>query len=155
MGQLVHIQSGRWEKTGVGCWKFEPDALQTGQYVVARTNETIEAFTTLVRNELGLGHSIPLLLTYQLPGCMATGDPASEEPKNLVSSEDIELMMSVKEWNNDVHICVIYGALNVATYQFLCRTSFTIGETTYLNDGVSEAEHCSMINGEWNERQNR
>ncbi|CAF1709410.1 unnamed protein product [Brassica oleracea var. botrytis] len=145
MGQLVHIRSGRWEKTGVGSWKFEPDSVETGHYIVARTNETIDSFKTLVRDELGIGHLIPLLLTYQLAGCMAEGDPACQEPTNLLTSEDIEIMMSVKEWNNEVQICVTYGALNVSKYQFLCRTSFTIGETTYLDDGVTEAENCSMI----------
>ncbi|CAG7874561.1 unnamed protein product, partial [Brassica rapa] len=72
-------------------------------------------------------------------------DPAREAPIDLLTSEDIELMMSVKEWNNDVQICVTYGALNVAKYQFFCRTSFKIGENTYLEPGVTEAEHCSRI----------
>ncbi|CAN7104525.1 unnamed protein product [Brassica rapa subsp. narinosa] len=145
MGQLVHIRSGRWEKIGDGSWKFEPDSVERGHYIVARTNETIESFTTLVRDELCIGLLTPLLLTYRLPGSMSHGDPAREAPIDLLTSEDIELMMSVKEWNNDVQICVTYGALNVAKYQFFCRTSFKIGENTYLEPGVTEAEHCSII----------
>lgn len=106
MGQLVHIRSGRWKKIGDGSWKFELDSVDTGHCIVARTNETIESFKTLVRDELGIGHLIPLLLTYQLPGSMSEGDPARQAPTDLLTSEDIELMMSVKEWNNDVQICV-------------------------------------------------
>ncbi|CAN7030396.1 unnamed protein product, partial [Brassica oleracea var. botrytis] len=73
-------------------------------------------------------------------------DSSAHAPITLLTSEDIEIMMSVKEWKNEVVTCVTYGAVNIAKYQFLCRTPFTIGDTTYLGDGISEEEHCSMIN---------
>lgn len=148
MGQLVHIRSGQWEKTEEGSWKIQADASEKDHYIVARTNEGFDLFTTLVHDELVIRDLIPVVLTYQLPECMVQGDPSAQAPTNLSTSEDIEIMMSVKEWKNEVQICVMYGALNIAKYQFLCRTPFRIGDTTYLYDGICEEEHCSLINGE-------
>lgn len=138
MGQLVNIRSGRWDKTEEGGWKFEREDSEVYHYIVARTNERIEKFTKLVRQQLRIGDLCPLVLTYQLPGCMFQDDPSAHAPITLLTSEDIEIMMSVKEWKNEVVTCVTYGALNIAKYQFLCRTPFTIRDTTYLGDGISE-----------------
>ena len=84
---------------------------------------------------------------------MFQDDSSAHAPITLLTSEDIEIMMSVKEWKNEVVTCVTYGAVNIAKYQFLCRTPFTIGDTTYLGDGISEEEHCSMINCKCNHGQ--
>ncbi|CAF2042974.1 unnamed protein product [Brassica napus] len=146
MGQLVNIRAGRWNKTDEGRWKFEEDNSEVYHYIVARTNEGFEEFTKLVRQQLRIEDLCPLLVTYQLPGCMVQDDPSAHAPITLLTSEDIEIMMSVKEWKNEVVTCVTYGALNIAKYQFLCRSPFTIGDTTYLADGITEEVHCRMIN---------
>lgn len=55
MGQLVNIRSGRWDKTEEGGWKFEREDSEVYHYIVARTNERIEKFTKLVRQQLRIG----------------------------------------------------------------------------------------------------
>lgn len=135
MGQLVRIRRGQWAKTDDGGWKFEPDASDVDQFIFSRSNEAIESFTKLVRE------------VYQLPRCMVKEDSSTNAPLTLSTSEDIEIMMSVKEWKNEVHICVTCGALNIAKFQFLCRTPFTIGDITYLTDGVKDDGHSTLTNG--------
>lgn len=58
------------------------------------------------------------------------------------------MMMSIQEWTNEVQLCVTYEALNIAKYRFMCRAPFTIGDTTYLDDGIIEEQNLAAINGE-------
>ncbi|CAN6873781.1 unnamed protein product [Brassica oleracea] len=147
MGQLVRIKSGKWNKSAVGCWQFEGDHAEVEQYIVARTNENIDSFTCLIREELVIGHECPIALTYQMPDRMLHGIPSNSQPANIVTSDDVEFLMSVQEWTNGVQLCNTYGARNVAKYQFLCRTSFNIGDVKYLDGSVTEEEHFAYLRG--------
>ncbi|KAL0732426.1 hypothetical protein Bca4012_008635 [Brassica carinata] len=88
-----------------------------------------------------------MLLTYKLPPCMIDLEDSQSKPTNVETSLDVEVMMSVDEWTKDVQLCVTQGALEVAKYQFLCRSPFTIGSRTFLSEGTSEEQHLEMING--------
>ncbi|CAF2083036.1 unnamed protein product [Brassica napus] len=46
-------------------------------------------------------------------------------------------------------VYVTSGPEPVAKYQFLCRYPFTIGEKTYLEEGVTEEQHRQAIRGLW------
>ncbi|KAL0681539.1 hypothetical protein Bca4012_048386 [Brassica carinata] len=67
-------------------------------------------------------------------------------PLNIVSNTNVEIMMGAHEWNTKPKLCLIIGAEEVARYQFVCRTTFTIGDRTFLTDGVSEEQHLVTIN---------
>ncbi|CAN6856030.1 unnamed protein product, partial [Brassica oleracea] len=71
---------------------------------------------------------------------------ATIAPLNIVSNTDVEIMMGAHEWNTEPKLSVIIGAEEVAWYQFVCRTTFTIGDRTFLTDGVSEEQHLATIN---------
>ncbi|KAL0733095.1 hypothetical protein Bca4012_009305 [Brassica carinata] len=71
-----------------------------------------------------------------------------EPPHNILTNEDVEFLMSIQEWKNEIFVCVTSGALGVAKYQFLCRTPYTIGDTTYLGEGITEEHHLAAINEE-------
>ncbi|CAF1919164.1 unnamed protein product [Brassica napus] len=145
MGQLVRIPSGKWNKSTAGGWQFEGDPSEVEQYIVACTNENIESFTGLISEELIIGPECPIALTYQLPDTMLQGIASNSLPANIITSEDVEVVMSVQEWTNGVQLCITYGSLNVARYEFLCRTPFRVGDTTYLDGRVSEEDHVAMI----------
>ncbi|KAL0712696.1 hypothetical protein Bca4012_019674 [Brassica carinata] len=145
MGQLVCVRSGKWNKTEEGIWTFDGDPSDVDHYIVAANNEDIECLTSLVREELGILAESPIVLTYQLPRSMLEEDLSTSPPNNITTSADVEVMMSVQEWTSEVVICVTYGAMNVAKYQFMCRTPFTIGDATYLADGVTEEDHIAAI----------
>ncbi|KAL0862433.1 hypothetical protein Bca101_022618 [Brassica carinata] len=99
----------------------------------------------LVRAEIGIGEHTPMVLSYQLPPNLLLPYGSTSAPTNVQTAEDVEMVMSVQEWTNEVKLCVTFGASNVAKYQFLCREPFTLGETTFLSDGITEEEHLAAI----------
>ncbi|KAH0856841.1 LOW QUALITY PROTEIN: hypothetical protein HID58_085102 [Brassica napus] len=109
------------------------------------TNEEIQSLMSLVREEIGIGEHTPVVLSYQLPPNILLPYGSKSAPTNVLTGEDVELMMSVQEWTNDVQLCVTFGATNVAKYQFLCKEPFTIDGTTFFSDGVTEEEHIAAI----------
>ncbi|KAF2612194.1 hypothetical protein F2Q70_00011223 [Brassica cretica] len=145
MGQLVRIRIGKWNKSAAGCWQFEGDPGVVEQYIVACTNENIDSFTSLIREELVIGPECPVALTYQLSDGMLHGIQSTSQPSNIVTSDDVEVVMSVQEWTNGVQLCITYGAQNVAKYQFLCRSPFNIGDIKYLDGSVTEEEHFASL----------
>ncbi|CAN6925241.1 unnamed protein product [Brassica oleracea] len=147
MGQLVRIRIGKWNKSAAGCWQFEGDPGIVEQYIVARTNKNIDSFTSLIREELVIGPECPVALTYQLPDEMLHGIQSTSQPSNIVTSDDVVVVMSVQEWTNVVQLCITYGARNVAKYQFLCRSPFNIGDVKYLDGSVTEEEHFASLRG--------
>ncbi|KAH0904077.1 hypothetical protein HID58_043580 [Brassica napus] len=147
MGQLVRIRIGKWNKSAAGCWQFEGDPGIVEQYIVARTNKNIDSFTSLIREELVIGPECPVALTYQLPDGMLHGIQSTSQPSNIVTSDDVVVVMSVQEWTNVVQLCITYGARNVAKYQFLCRSPFNIGDVKYLDGSVTEEEHFASLRG--------
>ncbi|KAF2538237.1 hypothetical protein F2Q68_00022940 [Brassica cretica] len=78
---------------------------------------------------------------------MLHGIPSNSQPGNIVTYDDVEVVMSVQEWTNGVQLCNTYGARNVAKYQFLCRTPFNIGDVKYLDGSVTEEEHFVSLRG--------
>lgn len=57
------------------------------------------------------------------------------------------MMICVHEWNTEPRLCVIFGAEDVATYQFRCRSPFTIGRRHFLDDSVTEEQHMAVVLG--------
>ncbi|KAL0716908.1 hypothetical protein Bca4012_066230 [Brassica carinata] len=145
MGRLVRVRCGQWARTEGGIWVFNGDPGESENYVLTRTNEEFPALLTLLRKELNISLQTPVVLTYRLPGNMIHPADAEVTPINIASTEDLEAMMSVHEWTNEVYICVTCGAMNVAKYQFLCRTPFEIGDKKFLFDGVTEEEHMAAV----------
>ncbi|KAF3566884.1 hypothetical protein DY000_02019258 [Brassica cretica] len=78
---------------------------------------------------------------------MLHGIPSNSQPANIVTSDEVEVVMSVQEWTNGVQLCNTYGARNVAKYQFLCRTPFNIGDVKYLDGSVTGEEHFASLRG--------
>ncbi|CAN6871119.1 unnamed protein product [Brassica oleracea] len=55
------------------------------------------------------------------------------------------MMICVYEWNTEPRLCVIFGAEDVATYQFRCRSPFTIETRNFLADVVTEEQHIAVV----------
>ncbi|KAL0716252.1 hypothetical protein Bca4012_065574 [Brassica carinata] len=123
MGRLVRVRSGHWEKSDEG-----------------------SPCTVLCAKNFVLPHTTPMVLTYKLPPCMIDPEGSQSQPTNVETYFDVEVMMSIDEWTNDVHLCLTYGALEVAKYQFLCRSLFTISSRTYLSEDITEEQHLASIN---------
>ncbi|KAL0743246.1 hypothetical protein Bca4012_084759 [Brassica carinata] len=113
----------------------------------SRENESIEDFTGLVREAYNIPTKTLLMLTYKLPQWMLASGGEESPPQTLLSSGDVEVMMSIREWDGYQIVCVLCGAKRVAKYGFLRRSPFNIGNMTFLGDGITEEEHMSAIKG--------
>lgn len=88
------------------------------------------------------------MLMYQLPCWMLVPGGEDAPPQSLISSGDVEVMMSIQEWNGYQVVCVLCGAQRVAKYGFLRRSPFNIGNMTFLGDGITEEQHMAAIKDE-------
>ncbi|CAH8382616.1 unnamed protein product [Eruca vesicaria subsp. sativa] len=87
----------------------------------------------------------PLLLTFQLPQWMLEPNGETWPPHKIQTNADWDMMMTVHEGDVEPNICVIFGAEEVATFHFRCRSPFTIGTLTFLGEGVTEEEHMALV----------
>ncbi|CAH8384743.1 unnamed protein product [Eruca vesicaria subsp. sativa] len=108
-------------------------------------NEKIPSLMSLVREEQRIGEQTPKVLSYHLPPNRLLPYGCTSAPTNVLTPEDVELLLSVQEWTKDVELCFTFGAENVAKYQFLCREPFTIGQRTFLSDRITEEYHLAAI----------
>ncbi|KAL0802869.1 hypothetical protein Bca101_058045 [Brassica carinata] len=145
MDQLLRLISGQWTKSLDGIWRFEGDPSIEEHYIITKTNEKIPALMSLVRNELGIEEDTPMVLSYHLPPNLLLPYGSTSQPTNVLTPEDVEILLSIQEWTKNVVLYVTFGAANVAKYNFLCREPFTIGDTTFLSDGISEEDHVAAI----------
>lgn len=78
---------------------------------------------------------------------MLQHDRPNTLPITLSCDKDVEIMSSVSDYMTEPVLYVTNGPELVAKYQFFCRLPFTINETTYLQEGVSEEQHHQAIRG--------
>lgn len=147
MVRLVRVFKGQWSKSQQGVWRFHEDQGVLPRDILLRVNENIESLKELLRSIFNIEPQTPILLTFQLPQWMLEPEGETWPPHNIVTKADVEMMLSVHEWNTEPRLCIIYGAEEVATYQFRCRAPFTIGRFTFLGEGVTEEQHLAIING--------
>lgn len=124
----------------------------TGRDILVANTEQLEALKDLVRAVFCLRRETPMVVTFQLPQWMLEPDGETWPPHNLNSNADVDMMMSVHEWNVEPRLCVIFGAEDVATYQFRCRRPFTTGSSTFLAEGVTEEQHMALVLGKFTYR---
>lgn len=148
MVQIIRIITGQWTKSADGVWRFNDNPFEVEQYILAKTNQEFQSLISLVREEIGIGEKTPMVVSYQLPPNLLLPYGSTSAPTNLLTAEDVELVMSVQEWTKEVQLCVTFGAANVAKYNFLYREPFTIDGITFLSDGITEEEHLAAIIGE-------
>ncbi|KAG5375432.1 hypothetical protein IGI04_040028, partial [Brassica rapa subsp. trilocularis] len=145
MGRLTKLILGLWSKSANGEWRFEETSAYHGECVVINKNASLEGLLELIRIRLDLGILTPVALTYQLPDWMNLPEGAKTPPINLLSDKDVEIMTSVEDYMAEAVPFVTSGPELVAKYQFFCRSPFTIGDTTYLGEEVTEAQHRQAI----------
>ncbi|CAF1903968.1 unnamed protein product [Brassica napus] len=76
---------------------------------------------------------------------MLVPDGPRTPPITLSCDEDVEILASVRDYMSEAVLYVTSGPELVARYQFFSRSPFSIGDTTYLEEGVTEAQHRQAI----------
>ncbi|CAN7032660.1 unnamed protein product [Brassica oleracea var. botrytis] len=145
MVHLVRVVKGQWSKSQQGVWRFARDESVFREDIVIGNNATMVELNGLIRGVFNLTPATPLLITFQLPQWMLEPDGETSPPHNIVANADIDMLMSIHEWNTEPQLCLIFGAEDVARYQFICRAPFKIGNRTFLAEGITEEQHISAI----------
>uniref|UniRef100_M4D159 Uncharacterized protein n=1 Tax=Brassica campestris TaxID=3711 RepID=M4D159_BRACM len=145
MGRLVKLSLGLWTKNSNGYWSFEVTSYYHGEAIIITNNKSFDGLVELIRIRLNLGILTPVALTYQLPDWMIVHDGPKTPPITLSCDKDVEILTSVRDYMSEAVLYVTSGPELVARYEFLRRSPFTIGDTTYLEEGVLEAQHRQAI----------
>lgn len=127
-------------------WTLIQDPAFAVHDVLLRVNESIDALRDLVRCVFGMRTGTPLIVKFRLPPWMVGPEGDTIAPKNVDTSDDVEIMMGAHQWNTEPKLCVTIGAEEAARYHFIRRTTFTIGDRTFLAEGVTEEQHMATIN---------
>lgn len=143
---MVLLVKGQWVKSHEG-WRFAEDPNFEPRHIIVGNSDQVEAVKDLVRSVFTIRRHTPMVITFQLPQWMVEHEGDSWPPHNIRTNADFDMLMSVHEWNVDPKLCVIIGAEDVATYQFRCRTPFTIGSRAFLADGGNEDQHMASVLG--------
>ncbi|KAF3566836.1 hypothetical protein DY000_02015229 [Brassica cretica] len=146
MMRLVRLVKDQWSKSQKEVWRFNRDETVFSEEIILGDNATMHELTDLVRGVFNLTTATPLLITFQLPQWMVEPEGETGPPHNIVAKPDLEMVMSVHEWNTEPQLCVIFGAEDVAKYEFISRTPFKIGNRSFLGEGKTEEQHMSDIN---------
>lgn len=147
MGRLFMLVEGLWSKAANGNWSFQQTSSEHSESLIINRNESFDGLVEFIRITLSLGILTPVALTYQLPEWMTLPEGPQTPPITLSTDKDVEIMTSVTDYMPQPVLYVTSGAELVAKYQFFCRSPFTIGDTTYLADGVTEEQHRQAILG--------
>lgn len=94
----------------------------------------------------GLGEETPVVITYGMPDWMLF--PSGNMPPLTIStSHELHRLLTDRPWLTEVTILVVLGARSVAEYNFLRRSSFTIGLTTYVVDETHDERENALFHG--------
>ncbi|KAL0733718.1 hypothetical protein Bca4012_009928 [Brassica carinata] len=109
--------------------------------VMIKEDETYGTLEGIVRRHYSLRPSTPLVLTFQQPSWMLSPLGYKTPPTTINRTEDLCVLLNVRTSLSDFSLLVTVGPKRVAEYEFLCRTSFSIGSTTYVVDGTQTEEN--------------
>nr|VDD23443.1 unnamed protein product [Brassica rapa] len=144
MVRLIRVMKGQWS-TQQGVWRFTQDQSVLRQYILIRDNEQFDRVRGFVRGVFNLTPGTPLLITFQLPTWMLEPNGETCPTHNIATTADVEMLTSVHKWNTEQTLYVIFGAEDVAQYQFTCRAPFKIRSWSFLGKGVTEESHINAI----------
>ncbi|CAN6910599.1 unnamed protein product [Brassica oleracea] len=152
MSICVRLWRGEWKKNGEDEWHFHPDVDDFRLRAMRKDDETYETLEAMVRRRYSLRPSSPVVLTFRLPSWMLSPVGYKTLPTTITRTEDLCVLLNVRTSLSDLALLVTAGPKCVAEYEFLCRTSFTIGSTTYVVDNTqnegSRAEYETLVYGD-------
>ncbi|KAL0742559.1 hypothetical protein Bca4012_084072 [Brassica carinata] len=136
----VRLFHGAWKRGEDGHWTFHRRPSDLGYTVLVKRNEKMEDLESIIRAHYNLNAEIPLALAYHPPMWLLEPEGTRRPPTTITSTETVEAMMGIRSWFAELFLCVSSGAEDVAYYQFLCETTFSIGGATFVFSGINEKE---------------
>ncbi|KAL0729767.1 hypothetical protein Bca4012_025860 [Brassica carinata] len=151
MGRVFRIWRGDWKKNSEGQWNFLPNHQDYGFTMYMDSPETVEVIDATIRENYMLGSTTPNVITYGMPDWMMFPSGPSP-PMTIASTADLVRLMIRRPPHSEITLLVTFGAKDVAEFQFLSRTDFTIGSSTYVvgarQDERARAKYERLVLGE-------
>ncbi|CAN7071439.1 unnamed protein product [Brassica oleracea var. botrytis] len=139
MVRSIRLWRGDWVKNGEQGWDFIPDPTDFGFRMLISRSSRFETLDMIIRRRYSLRATTPLVVTYRLPSWMLIPQGGRTPPTTISNTSDLCMLLNVRTWLDDLAILVSVGSKSVAEYQFLCRTRFAVGSTTYVFDETADA----------------
>ncbi|KAL0742545.1 hypothetical protein Bca4012_084058 [Brassica carinata] len=151
MGRVFRIWRGDWKKNSQQQWYFVPNHQDYGFTMYMDSPETLEVIDATVRENYMLGEATPIVITNGMPDWMFFPSGPSL-PVTIASTSDLVSLISWRPPFSEITLLVTFGAKNVAEFQFLSRSDFTIGSSTYVvgdaQDERARARYECLVLGE-------
>ncbi|KAL0722705.1 hypothetical protein Bca4012_037304 [Brassica carinata] len=131
---------GAWQRNDDGYWIFERKPSDLGYTVLIKPMESFEDLETIIRDRYKLKPETPLAMAYQPPQWMLAPDGTRRPPITVSTTSEVEAMMHLRSWFTDLKLCISSGYEDVAHFQFLNKTTFTVGGATFVFNGYNDRE---------------
>lgn len=146
MGRLFRVFRGDWKKNLRDHWHFLPAPGDNGWTMYVEDAENYFIVEGAIREEYLLSEETPVVITYGMPEWMVF--PSGHVPPlTIATSDDLHTLLTERPWLTEVTILATIGARSVAEYNFLRRSNFTIGLTTYVVDGSQDERARATFEG--------
>ncbi|KAF3537824.1 hypothetical protein F2Q69_00024951 [Brassica cretica] len=146
MGRLFRVFRGDWKKNQRDHWHFLPSPTDFGWTMFVEEAENYEVVEGAIREQYGVGETTPVVITYGMPEWMVF--PSGNIPPLAIStSHDLRSPLTERPWLTEVTLLATLGARSVAEYNFLRRSNFTIGATTYVVNGAQDERERAIFEG--------
>ncbi|KAL0743180.1 hypothetical protein Bca4012_084693 [Brassica carinata] len=136
----VCLLHGAWRRNEDGHWTFQRKPSCLGYTVLVKPTETLEDLEIIIRDRYRLSPDTPLSMAYHQPEWLLKPEGTRTPPTTLTTIADVEEMMGLRSWFAELKLCVTSGAEDVAHYQSLTNTTFTVGGGTFVFTGLEENE---------------
>ncbi|KAF8109332.1 hypothetical protein N665_0098s0060 [Sinapis alba] len=146
MGRVFRVWRGDWKKNEQQQWHFVPTHQDYGFTIYMDPPETFEFIDATVRKHYVLGERTLVVITYDMPDWMLF--PGGQSPPLTISTtNDLLSLINRRPELSDITLLVMFGAKTVAEFQFLCRSDFTLGSTTYVVNGAQDEQAKARYEG--------
>ncbi|KAL0846363.1 hypothetical protein Bca101_019609 [Brassica carinata] len=140
------LYHGAWGRQDDGHWTFHRKPSDLGYTILVKPTETAEDLETLIRDHYKLKPETPMVMSYHPPDSMLEPNGTRRPPITLMTTSQVETMMHIRSWFAELKLCVSSSSEDVAHYQFLTETTFSVGDATFeiLEEVFNEKELVVM-----------
>ena len=131
----VSLYHGAWQHNDDAYWIFQRKPSDLGYTVLVKPKESFEELETIIRDRYKLKPETPLAMTYHPPEWMLEPDGTRRPPITVSTTSEVEAMMHLRSWFTDLKLCISSGYEDVGHFQFLNKTTFTVGGATFVFNG--------------------
>lgn len=128
----IRLFHGAWTRNVEGHWIFQRKPSDLGYTVLVKPTQTLGELEIIVRDRYRLNDDTSLSMAYHPPQWMLGAEGTRSPPTTLTSTDDVAEMMGIRSSFPELKLCVTSGAEQVAHYQFLMNTPFSIGDSALV-----------------------